>query len=94
MRVMTGKEDRNGCFPVRCVGESNEGETPKQALQRVAERFLNAPLTKKKHRWNEAWGRLGPHDNPTERLPALFVGSRLFEIDTDWDKATDEHTIA
>ena len=83
MKIQTGKEKSDGTFSCRVIGENQESETVKEALQRVAERFLGHRLGK--HKWHETWGRLGKHDEPTEYLPALFVGSRLFEVATEWN---------
>ncbi len=82
MKIVTGKETGKGEFNTRVVGESQNGETAKDAIVRIAECFLSVPLSKKRHRWNEKWSWLGDENNPTERLPALFVGSRLFCVAT------------
>ena len=85
MKIVTGKENSDGEFCCRAIGESQEGEQPKVALARVAEDFLGRSLSSTKHEYREQWDRLGPHDSPTEYLPALFVGSRLFAVSTRWE---------
>jgi len=89
MKIMTGVEDRNGEFECVVCGEAKQDETATEALVRVA-----AEHTKKKGRIQEAYGRLGPHDAPTSRLPALFVGRRGFFIMTKWNAEKREWELA
>jgi hypothetical protein len=93
MRIGTGIEKTDGTFSLRVVGESRDCETPKEALQRIAERFLGCSLTEKKHEWRDKWGRVGPHDQPTEWLVGLFVGRRLFTVLTEWDQEKCEWIV-
>jgi len=90
MRIMTGKETENGEFRLRCIGESEPGETPKEALTRVASSFLKKPLQETKNTFHESW------DGPG--IPAVMVEkkstNRLFCIDTAWNAETKQYEIA
>ena len=93
MRIMTGKGQPDGTFQMQCIGESLDGETAKEAIKRVAERFLNHSLNEKKHHWHESYGRVGAHDSPTDYLPGLFVGFRLFTVGVGWDADKQEWVL-
>ena len=90
MRIMTGKETEDGTFRLRCIGESEPGETPKEALTRVASLFCKKPLAEMKSRFHESW------DGPG--IPAVMVekknATRLFCIDTAWNAETKQYEIA
>ena len=89
MQIMSGIENQNGEFVCTVCGESRDGETALEALQRVA-----GERTKKKCTVNPTYDRLGPHNNPTSFLPALFVGQRGFFINTKWNAEKQEWELA
>jgi len=90
MRIITGVEDIDGCFVCKPCNRALPGETPIEALKRVAtewysrEKFKGMKL--KKQRIVEKYDIIGPKDNPTAYLPALFVGKRIFCFMARWDQ--------
>ncbi len=94
MLICSGKEDGNGDFHTSVIDEGRDGETAKEAITRVAKRFFGEATFEKKHEWHDGWTRLGPDRKPTSKLPALFIGRRIFTIQTRWDADAREWRIA
>lgn len=91
MKVVTGVEDRNGCFACSLCGESQQGESALQVLERIVKAYYDKPV---KQRIVEKYSILGSETNPTEWLPAVFVGKRGFFISTQWNPNKREHELA
>lgn len=94
MQIVTGLEKSDGTFKcVPCV-EARPGETALQALERAVETFYGK---KQQMSVRQSYTRIGPHNDPTETLPAVFVGKgatyRGFFISTKWDSSTKQWVL-
>ena len=96
MQIWSGKEKDDGTIPCSLCGTVQEGETVKEAISRLV--IAHYGKMPKNTHWAEKSTRLGPHDNPTGYLPALWVDhkshGRIFMVWTRWDKEKREWVIA
>ena len=95
MQIWSGKEVDKGRISSSFCGIVQAGETVKEAINRLV--IAHYGKMPKNTYWAEKYRRLGPHDNPTCYLPALWVDhvshSQIFFVGTRWDNEKLEWVI-